>query len=60
MHLAGNVTPSGDVVIHMHAERADGSHFAVIDMVGRFRDGTIDAAGSFRNGRSVTLNWHRN
>jgi len=60
MHLAGNVTPSGDVVIHMHADRPDGSHYAVIDMVGTLRDGKIDAAGSFRNGRSVTLNWHRN
>ena len=60
MHLAGNVTPSGDVVIHMHADRADGLRYAIIDMVGTLRDGRIDATGNFRNGRSVTLNWRRN
>ncbi len=43
----------------MHTKRADGSRFAVIDLVGKLRDGRIDATGSFRNGRSVTLNWRK-
>jgi class 3 adenylate cyclase len=60
MHLAGDISPSGDVAIHMHAVRADGSRFAIIDMVGKLREGRIDANGSFRNGRSVTLNWRKN
>ena len=59
VYLAGDVTRAGDVAIHMHTKRADGSRFAVIDLVGKLRDGRIDATGSFRNGRSVTLNWHK-
>jgi TIR domain len=60
MHLAGDVSPSGDVTIHMHAERGDGSRPAIADLVGTLRDGRLDAAGSFTNGRSVSLNWRRN
>jgi class 3 adenylate cyclase len=59
MYLAGDITRAGDVAIHMHAQREDGSNFAVIDLVGKLRDGGLDAAGSFRNGRSVTLNWRK-
>jgi class 3 adenylate cyclase len=59
VYLAGDVNRAGDVAIHMHTKRADGSHFAVIDLVGKLRDGRIDATGSFRNGRSVTLNWRK-
>jgi class 3 adenylate cyclase len=59
VYLAGDVTRAGDVAIHMHTKRADGSRFAVIDLVGKLRDGRIDATGSFRNGRSVTLNWRK-
>jgi hypothetical protein len=60
MYLIGDVSPSGDVTIHMHSERGDGSRLATIDLVGTLRDGQLDAAGSFINGRSVTLNWRRN
>jgi class 3 adenylate cyclase len=59
VYLAGDVSRAGDVAIHMHTKRADGSRFAVIDLVGKLRDGRIDATGSFRNGRSVTLNWRK-
>lgn len=59
MHLAGDVSPSGDVAIHMHAERKDGSHFAVIDLTGTLRNGSIEAAGSFLNGRHVDLHWQK-
>ena len=60
MHLAGDVSRSGDVVIHMHGDRADGSHFAVMDLAGTLRDGRIAAKGGFRSGRSVTLDWRKN
>jgi class 3 adenylate cyclase len=29
-------------------------------LVALHRDGRVDARGSFRNGRSVTLNWRKN
>jgi class 3 adenylate cyclase len=60
MYLAGDVTPAGDVRIHMHGQRSDGSRLAVIDLAGTLQDGRIDAKGSFLNGRSVTLDWRRN
>ena len=43
----------------MHSKRADGSRFAVIDMIGTLRDGRIEAAGAFRNGRHTTLSWRK-
>ena len=58
--LAGQITPGGDVEIHMHSRRADGRRFAVIDMIGALRNGRINATGGFRNGRRVTLNWRKN
>ena len=60
MYLAGDISPSGEVVIHMHGEKSDGSRLAVGDLVGTLREGRIDAAGSFMNGRTITLNWNRN
>ena len=60
MYLVGDVTPAGDVTIHMHGERADGSHLAVMDLAGTLQDGRLDAKGSFRGGRSVTLDWRKN
>jgi hypothetical protein len=60
MRLAGDVSRTGDVVIHMHGERADGTHFAVIDLAGSLRDGRIEAKGAFRSGRSATLDWRKN
>jgi len=60
IYLAGQISRSGEVALHMHSKRADGSRFAVSDLVGTVRDGRIDATGSFRNGRSVTLNWRKN
>ena len=53
MYLAGGISRAGDVAIHMHAQRADGSRGPVADMFGKLHDGRIDATGSFLNGRSV-------
>jgi class 3 adenylate cyclase len=60
MYLAGNVSPSGDVTIHMHAKRSDGSHGPVMDLAGTLHDGQLDAEGSWLNGRTVTMNWLKN
>ncbi len=60
IRLAGDVSRSGEVAIHIHGERPDGSHFAVMDLAGALRDGRIEAKGGFRSGRSVTLDWRRN
>ena len=60
IYLGGQISQSGEVAIHMHSKRADGSSFAVSDLIGTLHDGRIDATGSFRNGRSVSLNWRKN
>ena len=60
IYLAGEISRAGEVAIHMHSKRADGSSFAVCDLIGTVRGGRIDAKGSFRDGRGVTLNWSKN
>jgi hypothetical protein len=60
IYLGGEISRTGEVAIHMHSKRADGSSFAVSDLIGTVRDGRIDAKGSFRDGRGVTLNWSKN
>ena len=60
IYLAGEISRAGDVAIHMHSKRADGSSFAVSDLIGTVRNGRIDAKGSFHDGRGVTLNWSKN
>jgi hypothetical protein len=59
MHLAGDVSASGHVTIHMHGEKADGTRLAVVDFSGTLRDGLLDATGAFANGRTATLNWRK-
>ncbi len=59
MFLAGDVSPSGDVKIEMHSETPNGSRIATIDLTGTLHDQALDASGSFRRGRSATLNWHK-
>ena len=59
IYLGGEISRAGEVAIHMHSKRADGSSFAVSDLIGTVRDGRIDAKGSFRDGRGVTLNWSK-
>ncbi len=59
IYLAGRISRAGGVEIHMHSKRIDGRVFAVIDMIGALRNGRINAAGAFRNGRRVTLDWRK-
>lgn len=60
MYVQGEIRRSGNVAIHLRARRADGSRFDASDLVGRVRDGRIEAAGVFRSGRSVSLTWKKN
>ncbi len=60
MYLWGDVSPSGDVNIHMQTRKADGSPMATANLTGTIRDGRLDATGTFLNGRSVQLNWRKN
>jgi class 3 adenylate cyclase len=59
MHLAGDVSASGHVTVHMHGEKADGARLAVVDFSGTLRDGSLDAMGEFANGRTASLNWRK-
>ena len=59
VYLGGEIFRAGEVAIHMHSKRADGSSFAVCALIGTVRDGRIDARGSFRDGSGVTLNWSK-
>lgn len=60
MFLAGEVSPSGEVTIHMHTEGGAAAHVMRIDLSGTLRNGRLDATGSFHNGRPATINWHKN
>jgi class 3 adenylate cyclase len=59
MFLAGDVATSGDVKIGMHTEKPDGTVVIVIDLTGTVHDGLITASGTFRKGRTATLNWQK-
>jgi len=58
MVMDGDVSPSGEVTIHMHTENASGVQQR-LELAGTLRDGRLDASGSFRNGRTATLNWRK-
>ncbi len=60
IYLTGEISRSGEVAIHMHSKRADGSRYAASDLIGTLHDGRIDATGSFVDGRSVSLSWSKN
>jgi len=59
MFLVGEVSASGEAKIHMHAEKSDGTRISAIDLAGTLKDGRLDATGSFRNGRTASINWRR-
>ena len=51
--LTGEVTPSGEAMIEMHAERSDGSRIFTLNMSGTLRGGELSTNGSFTGGRSA-------
>jgi class 3 adenylate cyclase len=59
MILSGVVAASGAVQIEMHSETAEGGRRLSADLTGTLQDGRLNATGSFRNGRTVSLDWHR-
>jgi class 3 adenylate cyclase/cbb3-type cytochrome oxidase subunit 3 len=59
MFIVGEVSASGEAKIHMHSEKPDGTRIATIDLAGTLKDGRLDATGSFRNGRTASLNWRK-
>jgi class 3 adenylate cyclase len=59
MILAGTADDAGAITIEMHTEGLAGERLQTIRLSGSVKDGNIIALGSFLNGRSVTLNWHR-
>jgi class 3 adenylate cyclase len=60
MFLTGAISPTGEVNIHMHSENGNGARLAMIDLSGTLRAGRLDATGSFRNGRTASINWRKN
>jgi class 3 adenylate cyclase len=59
--MAGRVLRSGGVRIQIETRNIDDdTKLATITLAGALKGGLIDASGSFRNGRPVTLNWHKN
>ena len=59
MDMAGEVSASGEARIHIQAEKPDGTRSPVVDLAGRLKNGRLDAAGIFRNGRTATLDWRK-
>jgi len=59
MFMVGEVTAAGGAQIRIDAARAGGIRSAAIDLSGTLQAGRLDAAGSFRNGRTATLNWRK-
>ncbi len=58
--VSGVVAASGEAKIDLHSQKKDGQRIATINLTGTIRDGQLDAAGHFLNGRPATLNWRRN
>jgi hypothetical protein len=59
-YLWGDVSASGDAVLHFQTRRSDGSPLTTANLTGRVVDGRLDATGAFLNGRSIQLNWRKN
>jgi adenylate/guanylate cyclase family protein len=59
-YLWGDVSTSGDAVLHFQTRKSDGSPMATANLTGRIVEGRLDATGAFLNGRSIQLNWRKN
>jgi hypothetical protein len=59
MFVVGEVSASGEVKIHIHSEKPDGTRTNAIDLAGTLKNGRLDATGNFRNGRTATLDWRK-
>jgi class 3 adenylate cyclase len=59
MVLNGIVSAAGAVQIELHAQNTEGGRSLTADLSGTLQDGKLDATGTFRSGRTATINWRR-
>jgi adenylate cyclase len=59
MVLNGIVSATGAVQIELHGQNSEGGRLATADLTGTLQDGKLDAAGTFRGGRTATITWRR-
>lgn len=57
-YLEGEVSPSGQVQIHIHNEK-DGRSQGRAELTGTLHNGQLVASGAFLNGRPLNLDWHK-
>ena len=60
MNMTGSIDSSGGVKIEMHSIAPDGRVINNINLSGTLENGLLTATGSFKMGRAVTLDWHKN
>jgi hypothetical protein len=61
MLLDGLIGKTGNVTIDIEIRgEEDGTRMGRIDLTGAIHEGLLSASGSFLNGRTATLNWHKN
>jgi class 3 adenylate cyclase len=58
--LSGTVSPAGEVKAEVRTETVSGSRQMAVDLAGTLKNGLLETTGSMRNGRSATLNMHKN
>jgi adenylate cyclase len=57
--LSGWVSTAGDVQLEIHGENAEKARTYTVDLRGAMRNGQLQASGFFRNGRTASINWHK-
>jgi hypothetical protein len=57
--LSGRVSTAGDVEVEIHGETAERARIYTVDLRGAVRNGQLQASGFFRNGRTASINWHK-
>ena len=58
--VSGAVSAAGEVTLELHTENASGSRQTTVELAGTLKDGLLSTTGSLRNGRTASLNLHRN
>jgi len=58
--LTGTVSPAGEVKLEIHTDYLSGGRQTNAELSGAVKNGLLEASGSLRNGRTASLNLHRN
>jgi adenylate cyclase len=58
--LSGRVSAAGEVQLEIHGETPEKARIFTVDLRGAVRNGQLQASGFFRNGRTASINWHKN